>query len=59
MFMILFIVLVVAWLFGSGALHIAGGLIHLRHPRSHFVDRPLRARRGADLARAVLVGAAR
>jgi Family of unknown function (DUF5670) len=29
MFMILFIVLVVAWLFGWGALHIAGGLIHL------------------------------
>ena len=29
MFMILFIVLVVAWLFGWGAFHIAGGLIHL------------------------------
>jgi hypothetical protein len=29
MFMILFIVLVMAWLFGWGALHIAGGLIHL------------------------------
>jgi uncharacterized protein DUF5670 len=29
MFMILFIVLAVAWLFGWGAFHIAGGLIHL------------------------------
>ena len=29
MFMILFIVLVVAWLLGWGVLHIAGGLIHL------------------------------
>lgn len=29
MFMILFIVLALAWLFGWGALHIAGGLIHL------------------------------
>jgi hypothetical protein len=29
MFMILFIVLVVAWLAGWGAFHVAGGLIHL------------------------------
>jgi hypothetical protein len=29
MFMILFIVLVVAWLFGWGVAHVAGGLIHL------------------------------
>ena len=29
MFMLLFVVLVVAWLFGWGALHITGGLIHL------------------------------
>lgn len=29
MFMILFIVLAVAWLFGWAAFHIAGGLIHL------------------------------
>jgi hypothetical protein len=29
MFLILFIVLLVAWLLGWGALHVAGGLIHL------------------------------
>lgn len=29
MFLILFIVLLVAWLLGWGAFHVAGGLIHL------------------------------
>ena len=29
MFLVLFIVLVVAWLLGWGAFHVAGGLIHL------------------------------
>jgi len=29
MFMILFIVLAVAWVLGWGAFHVAGGLIHL------------------------------
>jgi len=29
MFLLLFIVLAVAWLLGWGALHVAGGLIHL------------------------------
>ena len=29
MFMALFIVLLVAWLLGWGAFHVAGGLIHL------------------------------
>jgi hypothetical protein len=29
MFMILFIILAAAWLFGWAAFHIAGGLIHL------------------------------
>jgi hypothetical protein len=29
MFMILFVVLLVAWLLGWGAFHVAGGLIHL------------------------------
>lgn len=29
MFLVLFIVLLVAWLFGWAALHVAGGLVHL------------------------------
>ncbi len=29
MFLVLFVVLVVAWLLGWGAFHVAGGLIHL------------------------------
>jgi len=29
MFLVLFIVLLVAWLFGWAAFHVAGGLIHL------------------------------
>jgi hypothetical protein len=29
MFMILFVVLVMAWLLGWGAFHLAGGLIHV------------------------------
>ena len=29
MFLILFIVLLVAWLLGWGAFHVAGGMIHL------------------------------
>ena len=29
MFMVLFIVLLLAWLLGWGAFHVAGGLIHL------------------------------
>jgi len=29
MFMMLFVVLLVAWLLGWGAFHVAGGLIHL------------------------------
>lgn len=29
MFLVLFIVLLVAWLLGWGAFHVAGGLIHL------------------------------
>jgi hypothetical protein len=29
MFLILFVVLLVAWLLGWGALHVTGGLIHL------------------------------
>jgi hypothetical protein len=29
LFMILFLILLVAWIFGFGVFHVAGGLIHL------------------------------
>jgi hypothetical protein len=41
MFLILFIVLLVIWLLGWAAFHIAGGLIHLLpHRRRHFAGSP-------------------
>jgi Family of unknown function (DUF5670) len=45
MFLILCIVLVVAWVVGWAAFHVAGGLIHLlpSDRRGHFFGRPLRA----------------
>jgi hypothetical protein len=44
-FMILFLVLLVAWLLGLGVFHVAGVFIHiLPHPRGNFADYALCAR---------------